>query len=118
MPVRREDLPLLFAGVEHRAWIAAVEDFLKGDRESLPLVHHQCRFFAWLDAEGLALHQEHPAFASIVSQHRLAHELAIDLCAIKATGRNTEALARVNELHGLRDTLLEQLQVLVLGNGP
>ncbi|MEI7612767.1 MAG: PAS domain S-box protein [Betaproteobacteria bacterium] len=112
-PLSRDDLPVLFAIVEHRAWINAVDDFLKGERESLPLVHHQCRFNAWLAHEGQALHAEQPAFLAIEPLHRRAHELAAELCELKVEGEKKRALSRLHELHDLRENLLEQLQLLV-----
>ena len=41
------------------------------------------------------------------------HALAANLYELKATGRNPEALARLGELHGMRDALLEHLQALL-----
>jgi len=117
-PVSRDDLPVLFASVEHRAWVMAIEAFLKGERETLPLVHHQCRFDSWLEAEGQARHAKHPAFLSIEPLHRQTHGLATALCTLKAQNRTTEALNRLGELHALRDAFIEQLQILVQKNQP
>jgi hypothetical protein len=44
--------------------------------------------------------------------HRQVHALAAELCELQARGRNPEALARLGELHGLRDPLLEQMKAL------
>jgi len=50
--VSHEDLPLLVASAEHRAWIAALEAFLKDEREAPPpMDRHQCRFGLWLDTK-------------------------------------------------------------------
>ena len=112
--VSRDDLPLLFASVEHRAWTAAVESFLRGEREALPLIHHQCSFGAWLENEGQALHRGQPAYLASEALHRRIHERAAELLALRNDGRLAEALARLGELYELRDALLEQLQVLVM----
>jgi len=106
----RADLPLLFASVEHRAWIVAMEKYLKGECEvPLPLDIHQCRFGQWLDTEGLARFGARPSFETIELMHRQVHALAAELCEFQAQGRKQEALARLGELQGLLDTLLEQL---------
>uniref|UniRef100_E6QR56 Chemoreceptor zinc-binding domain-containing protein n=1 Tax=mine drainage metagenome TaxID=410659 RepID=E6QR56_9ZZZZ len=106
--VSRDNLPLLFAGVEHRAWIADIENFLRGERETPPpLAHHQCRFGMWLDSSH---HAMQPAFQAIETLHQQVHALALDLLELHAQGRTTEALARLRELHGLRDSMLEQLK--------
>ena len=115
--VSRDDLPLLFASVEHRAWITAVEDHLKGKHEAPPpLELHQCRFGTWLDTDGLARHGAQPAFHSVELLHRQVHLLAIELCELHARGRSPEALAKLGKLHGLRDALLVQLSALVQAN--
>jgi diguanylate cyclase (GGDEF)-like protein/PAS domain S-box-containing protein len=113
-PVSRDDLPLLFAGVEHRAWIRAIEDFLKGERtEPPPMDHHQCRFGHWMDDEGQARHGAHPAFPSIKALHQQVHALVAELLEHHDQGQNLEALAKMDELYDLRDALLRQLQILV-----
>jgi len=45
--------------------------------------------------------------------HRQVHALAAELCELQAQGRSPEALAKLGELHGLQDALLEQLKALV-----
>ena len=115
--VNRDDLPLLFAGVEHRAWIVAFEDFLRGKRETLPLVHHQCSFNSWLKSEDQSRHAGQAAFVAIGSLHRDLHALAAELLDHHTQGQTARALARLGELHTLRDALLAQLQALIRG-GP
>lgn len=115
-PINREDLPLLFASVEHRAWIMAMENCLNGQSvPPPPLNHHQCRFGMWLDADGLGRHAAQPAFHTIDPLHQQVHALAAELCELQAQGRSLEAQARVGELHVLRDSLLGQLNVLAKG---
>ncbi|MGZ5000959.1 MAG: EAL domain-containing protein [Methylomonas sp.] len=110
--VSRVDLPLLFANVEHRAWIIVMEKYLKGEREAPPTLDiHQCRFGQWLDTEGLARFGAQPFFEAVHLLHRQVHALAAELCNLKTQGRTQEALARLEELHDLRDALLEQLRL-------
>ncbi len=108
----RDDMPLLFAIVEHRAWILAIEKYLKGEREDVPPMDiHQCRFGQWLNADGLARFGKQPNFQVIDQLHRKVHALAAELCRLHEQGRQPEALAKLMELHGLRDALLEQLRL-------
>jgi hypothetical protein len=110
----RENMPLFFASVEHRAWIAAMEKYLKGEREApLQLDINQCRFGQWLCNEGQARYGTQPSFVIIERLHRQVHELATEMYKFNGRGCNTKALARLDELHNLRDTLLEQLKALV-----
>ena len=110
----REDMPLLFASVEHRAWIAGMEKYFKGERETpMPLNMHQCRFGQWLDTDGLSRYGWLSSFPTIERLHRQVHELATELCNLHTQDSDTEAaLARLGELHSLRDALLEQLKTL------
>ncbi|MEI7611280.1 MAG: EAL domain-containing protein [Betaproteobacteria bacterium] len=110
LPVSRDDLPMLFATVEHRAWVAAIEAFLHGERENLPLMHHQCRFSAWLEAEGQTYPSEPASFQAVKDVHQSLHALARDLCELHVQDQSRAALARLDELHGLRDALIEQLK--------
>jgi len=112
--VKRGDLPLLFASVEHRAWVAALERHLKDlNGAPLPSDFHRCRFGSWLDTEGLADYGEQSVYPILKRLHRQVHELALELCGLRTQGRSTEALAKLSELQTLRDTLLAQLKELV-----
>ena len=53
------------------------------------------------------------AFQAIEPLHQRTHALAVQLCELQAQGRGPEALARLDELHSLRDAVLEQLKTLV-----
>nr|MDP2192187.1 EAL domain-containing protein [Rhodoferax sp.] len=111
--VSRDDLPLLFAGIEHCAWIADVENHLRGEREAPPsLDHQQSRFGQWFNARGRARHGAQPAFQAIQALHREVHARAAELCELKVRGRGPEAQVRLGELHDLRNALLEQLKTL------
>jgi EAL domain-containing protein (putative c-di-GMP-specific phosphodiesterase class I) len=112
--VSRDDLPLLFAHVEHRAWVAAIGSFLHGKGEAPPLDPGQCHFGTWLAGPGLLRYGRLPSFAGIDTLHRQAHTLAAELCQLKTEGQSVQALAKLDELHDLRDALLEQLRELTL----
>jgi hypothetical protein len=113
-PVSRADLPLLFASVEHRAWIVAMKAHLRDDQNAPPPHDlHQCRFGAWLDAEGEARYSARPEFPVIKQIHAHAHALAEELCALRDRSGNAAAVARLGELRAARDALLAQLQLLL-----
>jgi hypothetical protein len=107
-------LPLLYAGVEHRAWVAAVENVLLGEGEAPQLDHRLCRLGTWLINEGMAVYGAQASFLDIEQSHQQVHVLASDLLEHQAQGRNHEALARLYELHGLRDNLLAKLKCVLL----
>jgi EAL domain-containing protein (putative c-di-GMP-specific phosphodiesterase class I) len=111
-PVKADELPLIFAAVEHRNWVAQVESHLRGEREAPTCDHLSCRFGAWLHGKGRERYGDSLAFKAIDTHHRRAHERADELIKLKAGGRAAEAVARIGELHLLRDTLLADLEIL------
>lgn len=116
----RNVLPLLQAGVEHRAWVASVDHHINGDgcgETMLPLDHAQCRLGQWLQTEERSSHSARAALQSVDALHQRIHVLASELLELPRQSRSTEALARLGELHALRDELLERLKELMSGGG-
>jgi len=104
---------LLYARVEHRAWLASFEAYLQGKRHSLPpLDERQCRFGIWLEAEGKNGGETPSAFRSVEAVHRQFHELAAEIFAAHNQGRTQQGLGRLGELQGLSNNLLENLEEL------
>ncbi len=108
----RNNLPLLFASVEQRSWITAIEGFIKGERDApLPLNTHQSRFNMWLNTESQGCQSEQPAFEAVDALHRQIQALSTQLCELQTLGRNSEALAGLDELHDLGNALIDHLKV-------
>jgi EAL domain-containing protein (putative c-di-GMP-specific phosphodiesterase class I) len=108
-----EDAGLLLARVEHNGWIAAVEKFLRGEREAAPsLDHQQCRLGRWLAGESRESPGE-PRAAQTTALHQQLHQLADHLVKLCLQGGRAEALARLGELHALRDAVFEQSPALL-----
>ena len=113
-PLNRDDLPLLFAGVEHRAWVIRVDNYLADEQAAPPeLDVAACHFGAWIAGEGGRRYGSEPGFAEVDALHRAVHALAVELCALRRASPTDEALARVGELHALRDALLARLAGLL-----
>jgi diguanylate cyclase (GGDEF)-like protein len=112
LTVGLDERPMLHAGVEHRVWVAEVEAFLKNESDLEPKTsRHQCRFGAWLYAEGPAGRSSQPAFQPIVALHWRIHALAAGILKLRSQGRNDEGLARLKELKDLVDKLADLLNV-------
>ncbi len=109
----RDDLTVLYATVELRAWVMAVENNLKGLSPELPPNNpHQCRFGLWLEsaqAEGLLTQ---PVFARLDERHQQIHALVEALLNLKEQEGGAPALARLGEVHVLVQELLEYLKEL------
>jgi len=105
-----DERPLLHAGVEHRAWAATIEAYLKNESDLEPKVsRYQCQFGAWLYGEGPAGRSSLPAFQPIVALHWRIHALAAGIVKFHTQGRNEEGLARLEELKDLVDKLADLL---------
>jgi diguanylate cyclase (GGDEF)-like protein len=64
--VSGDDLPVLFAIVEHRAWIERLRVYLRDDTFELPpLDPNRCRVGRWLNDAGLDRYSGHPALKEV-----------------------------------------------------
>lgn len=107
--VSRDDMPVLFAGVEHRAWILKVARFIRGEGDTPPPMHHEhCRVGQWLKSELRLRKGNQRAIQVLGPLHVEIHELANNLIRLKQDGQMDAAIARLTELYQLRDRLLLQ----------
>ena len=112
--VNRDDLSVLYACVQHRAWVAAMEKCLKGGQETpVPLNHLRSRLSLWLEGKGHVQYNGQPAFQAIKQWCEHVHLQTKELCQLQASAQTSEALTRLAALHELPETLLEQVNLLV-----
>lgn len=106
-----ERMPILYAAIDHQAWVCATVGFLKGTKAILPEQNEQaCRFGRWLTDT-----QEQGFFHPSVLQqmhdlHHQIHHLAETLVTLKHAGRLNEVSAKLPCLFQLRDQLLDLLR--------
>ncbi len=111
--VRRDDLPLLRAGVEYRAWIAGLESFLKGERQTPPVLDPLHDLFAlWPRGRMPAQHDAKPVWRDIEALRQQVRTLAAELLELSAAGRQAQALAQLDRLRRLHQLMLDQLTSL------
>jgi diguanylate cyclase (GGDEF)-like protein/PAS domain S-box-containing protein len=104
---------LLYARVEHRAWLAAFEAFLMGKRHSPPAMDHgQCRFGNWLEVERQAGRGDEPLCRAVDGAHENFHALASEILQAHTQGRNTGGPTKLTELHGMYDELMVRLETI------
>ena len=109
-PVSPEDWPILYAGVEHRAWLKALDGYLGGDRNAPPAMDARlCRLGSWLLTEAKGPRGTQPEFQQIEPLHSRVHELADDAIALKAEGRSDEAQDRLSQLRPLLKEVLDRV---------
>jgi diguanylate cyclase (GGDEF)-like protein/PAS domain S-box-containing protein len=110
-PVHASNRPVLYACVEHRAWLSAFEACLQGRRTSPPpLDANHCRVGAWLHAEKQTARGTLASIQAIESMHRELHSLAAEIFESQAEGRNSDGLARLQQLHYLHEKCLSRLR--------
>jgi diguanylate cyclase (GGDEF)-like protein/PAS domain S-box-containing protein len=108
---------MLYAAVAHRAWAAAMESFLRGERRiPPPLDAHRCRFGRWLDSERSLPLGSATRFQEIDDLHREIHALAEHLSASESRASISALDAALRSLHRLRDALLAQIDLLLQEN--
>ena len=110
--IRREDLPLLYARTEQRAWLATVESYLDGTRTELPREISRDSACTWLHDEGRARYRNQTGFLVVEAMCREIQHLVEELCALQSAGRTAEVRARLPELQAARDELLAQMKQL------
>jgi diguanylate cyclase (GGDEF)-like protein/PAS domain S-box-containing protein len=114
--INRENLPVMFAMVEHRAWFQSIENCLQG-KCAVPalLDHHQCRFGSWFDEVGEVKYAGRVILREFKQHHERIHRAAREILELQAQGDNQQALQRLPELRGMKVRLLEQMNVLLNG---
>jgi EAL domain-containing protein (putative c-di-GMP-specific phosphodiesterase class I) len=112
--VARKDFPMLFAQVEHRAWVEALESFLRGERATPPAVAaEQCRMGRWLQAGALDNHANPTTSASVRSQHDNLHAKAAHILQAHARHDHAAVASGLLELRALSNDLLSGLEALL-----
>jgi diguanylate cyclase (GGDEF)-like protein len=110
----REDVPLVIAQSNHRAWVDDLAAYLEGATAEMPeLVGTRCRFGQWYGGAGELRYGRYPDFATIGSVHRQVHALARALVDLADRGQREAARARLPEMYGLRDRMLALLRQLM-----
>jgi diguanylate cyclase (GGDEF)-like protein len=106
-----DDRLLVYTSVEHKSWIAAIEDYLKGNRDSEPLLNrHQCRLGAFVDAGEQAGHNSDKTFQALAAQHWRIHAMCAGIVKLHTMDKTAEGLARIPDVQVLLDKLLEQMK--------
>jgi len=113
-PVSRDDLHILTSSSQHRAWVLALERYIKGESDLPPhMDNQQCRFGMWLKTDGQNSYGTHSAFQRIDTLHQELHTMAAELLTLHDRGEKTEAMRRLSEIHDVRRMMLEELQILI-----
>ena len=111
--VSHNDLPLVFAHVEHNAWINSVERYLTGESHYLPSQDYlNCRLGTWLAMEGYRQYGASATFLMVDKLHNKIHLIAEELMELYMQAGKYAAQERLPELYSLRNKLFDQLKIL------
>ncbi|MCW8928848.1 MAG: EAL domain-containing protein [Gammaproteobacteria bacterium] len=110
--INKDDYTLLYAGIEHRAWVRAIEDY--NDSKSVmlpPLSTNECRFGQWFKGKGKERYGGLKSYQSILPLHEKIHQLGEELCNLQR--QKIEPQSKLMELHKIQDMMLNQLKNLL-----
>lgn len=117
--VKREDLPLTYAEVDHRNWIKGIEESLASPGLLPPEIDSEkCRFGLWYNSDGRSRYGHLAEFVTLGALHEAVHARAKEFLALMESGHAETARDRLGELHALRDELINHLHRLsaTIGN--
>ncbi len=112
-PMFRDDTPILYAMVEHRAWVNQFEAFVRQERAAPELSAKRCAFGNWLTYKAHFRHRRSPLLAQLEKLHHGLHEHAATLKAHVERGDYDIAIHGLVSLKQMRDTLLRLLAQLI-----
>lgn len=112
-PVHAGNRALLYACVEHRAWVSGLEAYLMGKHHAPPVLDlRHCRFGKWLEEEDLAGRGDGHASRAVRASHQRFHKVAAEILVGHADGRGSDGAGRLSELHKICDHFFEDLERL------
>ncbi|MCG7990611.1 MAG: EAL domain-containing protein [Candidatus Thiodiazotropha lotti] len=111
--VDRNSVSVLFAMVEHRAWIRQIRCHLNDEQAAPPLDVHRCNLGVWLDALVAKNGADEPAITEIVTLHESIHRKAAELVDLKLHEGKSTAMARIEEIQPLHQALIAALRILI-----
>lgn len=112
-PVDFHNLPLLHAEVEHRHWVNQLEQWLRGDIESLPVLEStQCKIGRWIENDGWNRFRDNPVFTQLVADHERLHHLGEKVVDARARSDEAKVHEMLSNAYEYRDRVLEALKRL------
>ncbi|MEW8627902.1 MAG: PAS domain S-box protein [Candidatus Thiodiazotropha sp.] len=109
----RDDLSLLFAASEHRAWINSLEEAVRSSDVEFPVLdHRQCRFGGWLYGEGKR-YDHLAAYQQIISLHKQMHQQAQRIYQQKQQGHSDGLVREIQIIRDKKQQLLQKMDLLM-----
>ncbi|MDY0206046.1 MAG: bacteriohemerythrin [Pseudomonas sp.] len=113
-PVDAYNLPLVYAEIEHRRWVVELEQWLRGQRNEVPVLdHHRSKVGLWIEREKQSRFGMHAKFNHLINLHCNMHDLGQKAVALHAKNDTKAALAALPEIWQLRDLFFAELTALI-----
>lgn len=113
-PLPRSELPVLFAMVDHNAWMRSIERYLRGEIEKpQPLDDRECRFGQWLHDDTVLDRPGAGSLGAVKSLHQQIHRQAQTVVGLLSQQDRSEDRVGLSELHQLSAELLAQLDAVL-----
>lgn len=112
--IDRNEMPLLYASIEHRAWIQSLLQYILGVHPlSSKLESTGCNFGQWLHNKGKQMYGNTPVYETINALHEKVHLEARALVKMKKNDEDTQAIEQQLEyFKQLSQELLKLLSAL------
>ncbi|MDD5052889.1 MAG: bacteriohemerythrin [Sulfuricurvum sp.] len=111
--VRRNNIPLLFAAVEHKAWTSKVLAYMKYEQQELFAIDSsKCNFGQWINEYGEKHYGGYLFFPEIVQIHNDVHEIANQMLQQKSSGESFNYQEPIDKLLLKSDRLINLLKQL------
>ena len=112
--VSRQDMPLLFASAEHRAWVLLLEAYLQGNAENRAQMDPaQCNVGLWLEGKARLQCPDSQAVKDLIRLHQAIHDFGSQLCQMHQHQQSHAALQQLPQLRQMRDELLKRFESLL-----
>ena len=102
------------------AWRNRVEGYLQGYTELNNVDskdHHNCHFGKWYYSEDATYMQDLREFKDIETAHKLQHEKIHEVQALKAQGKQEEAVVMAYKAHQYTDQMIQLLESIAINLG-
>jgi diguanylate cyclase (GGDEF)-like protein/PAS domain S-box-containing protein len=114
LKVKHEDLPLLYAIVEHRGWLSSLKNYFEGQNIAPRQIDPaQCRFNSTLGHLQQSKRLSLKRYQRINRIHFKLHELAAELTQEYQINGSGKVLGRMDEMLTMSDQLIRQFRELI-----
>jgi diguanylate cyclase (GGDEF)-like protein/PAS domain S-box-containing protein len=108
--MERDDMSVLYAITEHRAWFNALSEFIKGRAETLPVLDiHSCQFGKWFRKFAERHPERGDQSARVDEIHEQLHAFAQQLIDERTRLSESECETRLAAIEGLKDEMISMI---------